>query len=65
MNSDHNDFEAWLDQADDDDVEYALRLIQLAKSELIEQEHDLLDEVSDVSEAKELLDRIKIGVNNS
>ena len=61
MNSNHKDFEDWLYQADDEDVMYALQLIRMAKTELIEQEHDLLNEVDDVTEAKEVIDRIKLG----
>ena len=65
MNSDDGAFEEWLYQADDEDVEYALELIRLAKAELIKQEHEILDEVEDVSEAKELLAKFRITQKDS
>ena len=66
MNSDHEDFEAWLYQASDEDVEYALKLIRIAKSELIEEELDMMQPTEqDAIVAKNLIDRIKNGVKNS
>ena len=66
MNSDHEDFEAWLYQASDEDVEYALKLIRIAKSELIEEELDMMQPTEqDAMIAKNLIDRIKNGVKNS
>ena len=66
MNSDHEDFEAWLYQASDEDVEYALKLIRIAKSELIEEELDMMQPTEqDAIIAKNLIDRIKNGVKNS
>ena len=51
-------FQNWLDQADDDDVEYALELIHHAKMEMIIAELERRDEVEDVSLARKELDRI-------
>jgi hypothetical protein len=51
-------FQNWLDQADDDDVEYALELIHYAKMEMIIAELERRDEVEDVSLARKELDRI-------
>jgi hypothetical protein len=65
LNSTDDSFEHWLDQADNDDIDYALKLIRIAKCELIEQEHDLLNEVDDVTEAKELIDKFRINHKNS
>jgi hypothetical protein len=59
LNTTDESFEDWLDQADNDDVEYALSLIRTAKAELLTQEHELLDEVNDVSDANLLIDRIR------
>jgi len=59
LNTTDESFEEWLDQADNDDVEYALSLIRTAKAELLTQEHELLDEVNDVSDANLLIDRIR------
>lgn len=51
-------FQDWLEQADDDDVEYALELIHYAKLEMIVAELERRDSVEDVTEAKMELDRI-------
>jgi len=59
LNTTDESFEDWLDQADNDDVEYALSLIRMAKAELLTQEHELLDDVDDVSDANLLIDRIR------
>ena len=59
LNTTDDSFEDWLDQADNDDVEYALNLIRTAKAELITQEYELLDEVNDMSDANLLIDRIR------
>ena len=59
LNTTDESFEDWLDQADNDDVEYALSLIRTAKAELLTQEYELLDEVNDMSEANLLIDRIR------
>ena len=59
MNSDHEDFEAWLLQASDDDVEYALELIKKAKLEYMVKELELTDEVPNFNEAKVVIDKIR------
>jgi hypothetical protein len=59
LNTTDESFEEWLDQADNDDVEYALSLIRTAKAELLTQEYELLDEVNDMSDANLLIDRIR------
>jgi hypothetical protein len=59
LNTTDESFEEWLDQADNDDVDYALSLIRTAKAELLTQEHELLDEVDDMSDANLLIDRIR------
>jgi len=65
LNTTDESFEEWLDQADNDDVDYALSLIRMAKAELIAQEHELLDEVNDMSDANLLIDRIRnVGKNS-
>lgn len=58
-------FEEWLDQADNSDIDYALKLIRLAKAELLTQEHELLDEISNTDEANLLINRIKNAGKNS
>lgn len=65
LNTTDESFEEWLDQADNDDVDYALSLIRMAKAELIAQEHELLDDISDTAEANLLIERIRnVGKNS-
>ena len=59
MNTTDESFEEWLDQADNDDIAYALELIRMAKAELMVQEMEFTDEISNFSEANQLIDRIK------
>ena len=59
LNTTDESFEDWLDQADNDDVEYALTLIRIAKAELLTQEHELLDDVENTAEADLLIERIR------
>ena len=59
MNTTNEGFDEWLDQADNDDVVYALELIRLAKAELMVQEMELTDSVANFSEANQLIERIK------
>ena len=59
LNTTDESFEEWLDQADNDDIDYALNLIRTAKAELITQEYELLDEVNDMSDANLLIYRIR------
>lgn len=59
MNISDDGFDEWLEQADDDDVDYALSLIRIAKSELLVEEHNIMDEVEDTAVAKAILDRIR------
>jgi hypothetical protein len=65
LNTTDESFEEWLDQADNGDVDYALSLIRMAKAELLTQEHELLDDVTDTAEANLLIDRIRnVGKNS-
>ena len=59
MNTTNESFDEWLDQADNDDIAYALELIRMAKAELMVQEMEFTDEISNFSEASQLIDRIK------
>lgn len=59
MNTTNEGFDEWLDQADNDDVAYALELIRMAKAELMIQEMELTDDVSNFTEASQLIERIK------
>jgi hypothetical protein len=59
MNTTDESFEEWLDQADNDDIAYALELIRMAKAELMVQEMEINDNISNFNEANQLIDRIK------
>jgi hypothetical protein len=52
-------FEDWLAQADEDDIEYAIELLQQAKSELLLQKMEILDDVEDTTDAKSILQKIR------
>lgn len=60
MNTSSKEFDEWLFQASDADVNYALELIRMAKAELMVQEMELFtDNVSNFNEANKLIQRIK------
>ena len=59
MNTSEEGFDEWLDQADNDDIDYALELIRMAKAELMVQEMEMTDTVSNFTEANQLIERIK------
>jgi hypothetical protein len=48
-------FEEWFDQADQDDVDYALELLARRKTELNLQELEFADQVQDCTEAQNIL----------
>jgi hypothetical protein len=53
-------FEAWLNQADDDDVNYALELLKMRKSEILVKLMDASDKVEDTSEANQALKKFML-----
>ena len=59
METNDGAFDVWLDQADDRDIEYALELIRMARVELMVQEMEITDSVSNFTEANLLIERIK------
>lgn len=59
MNTTDESFDEWLDQADNDDIAYALELIRMAKAELMLQEMEFTDDISNFTEASQLIERIK------
>lgn len=59
MNTSEDGFDEWLDQADNDDIAYALELIRMAKAELMIQEMEFTDDISNFTEASQLIERIK------
>lgn len=52
-------FEDWLSQADEDDIAYAIELLQQAKTELILERTELLDDVLDISAAQNVLQKFR------
>ena len=44
MEINNDTFQDWLEQADDDDIEYALELIKLARTELTVKAMEIIDE---------------------
>ena len=70
LHSPQKDFDKWMEEASDDDIEYALEIIRQSKAELMVEQMELqelaiMDE-GDIVEAKYLLDRIKnVGINRS
>ena len=63
MSIHQEEFEHWLDNASDDDVEYAIELVRKAKVEkmveLIELEEVMYSYEDDMTEANEIIERIK------
>ena len=59
------EFDAWMDQADHEDIEYAMKLIREARVELSLEEMDLRDAAefyekkSDYPDALEVINKIK------
>jgi hypothetical protein len=61
LNSSDADMEDFLSWASDEDLAYALELIQLAKAELAEQEIEMLEEdIKDTSQAQALLQQFRL-----
>ena len=59
MNIDEDTFNDWLSKADNDDLEYALQLIRMAKLDLIVKKIEIMDNVSDTTDAKSIIEKIK------
>jgi len=54
------EFDAWMLQASDDDIEYAQELIRAAKLEIAMQVAAIMDEVEDVAEAQQVLSKFML-----
>ena len=55
------EFDRWMNSASGKDIDYALELIRLARSESIIQEFELLDSIDgDLTEAKNIIHSIKM-----
>lgn len=55
MSLNNEQFDEWMLTVSDDDINYAIELIQARRAELIEQEHQLLEDVVDVTQAQTIL----------
>jgi hypothetical protein len=63
LNISQESFDAWLDQASSDDIDYALEIIKKGRTEatveLMELEDIMYTYDDDMKEAKEVIERIK------
>lgn len=55
LHGDQKEFEEWMEQASTEDLDYALKLIRIAKAEMLEQHYELIDTVPHTHDAKQLL----------
>lgn len=58
------EFEDWYECLDDDDVAYAMELLQTARTEVNMQLASLHDDIEDVSDAKKLLKQFTLNQSN-
>lgn len=61
INGSQEEFDAWSEQAADDELQYAMELIRTARRELMDQEAELLDLVEDTAEAQAVLKQFTLG----
>jgi hypothetical protein len=55
LHGDEKEFEEWMEQASSEDLDYALKLIRIAKAEVLQQHYDFIDTVPFLDDAKKLL----------
>lgn len=55
LHGDEKEFEEWMEQASSEDLDYALKLIRIAKAEVLQQHYDFIDNVPFLDDAKKLL----------
>jgi hypothetical protein len=53
-------FENWYATISDDDAQYAIELIRMARTELIQQTAEILDDVENLFDAKEALGKFTL-----
>ena len=61
INGSQEEFDAWSEQAADDELQYAMELIRTVRRELMDQEAELLDLVEDTAEAQAVLKQFTLG----
>jgi len=55
------EFEEWMEQANDQELQYAMQLIRQSRRELVEQELALIDSVNDTKQARDILKKFTLG----
>lgn len=54
-----DEFDEWMMTIGDDDISYAIELIQLRRAELNSEAMDIMDDITDFTEANSVINRIK------
>jgi hypothetical protein len=54
-----DEFDKWMMTIGDDDISYAIELIQLRRAELDSEAMDIMDDITDFTEANSVINRIK------
>ncbi len=54
-----DEFDQWMMTIGDDDISYAIELIQLRRAELDSEAMDIVDDITDFTEANSVINRIK------
>jgi hypothetical protein len=54
-----DEFDEWMMAIGDDDISYAIELIQLRRAELDSEAMDIVDDITDFTEANSVINRIK------
>lgn len=60
MSLNEKQFDEWMLTVSHDDINYAIEIIQARRAELIEQEHELLENDLDVTEAATILSKFTL-----
>lgn len=59
LHGDQKEFEEWIEQASPEDLDYAIKLIRMAKLELVEQEYAIYDDVPFTTDAQKILQQFR------
>ena len=54
-----DEFDEWMMTIGDDDISYAIELIQLRRAELNSEAMDIMDDITDFTEANSVINHIK------
>jgi hypothetical protein len=54
-----DEFDEWMMTIGDDDISYAIELIQLRRAELDSEAMNIMDDITDFTEANSVINRIK------